>query len=47
MEAQADARGSGGLHERSPGRVNYRNGYREQAPETRPHPREPRSIGGR
>ena len=35
MEAEADARCGAGLHERSPERVNHRNGYRERAFETR------------
>jgi putative transposase len=35
MEAEADARCGAGLHERSPERVNQRNGYRERAFETR------------
>jgi putative transposase len=35
MEAEADARCGAGLHERSPERVNHRNGYRDRALETR------------
>lgn len=35
MEAEADARCGAGLHERSPERVNHRNGYRERTLETR------------
>ena len=35
MEAEADARCGAGLHERSPARVNQRNGYRERTLETR------------
>jgi len=35
MEAEADGRCGAGLHERSPDRVNHRNGYRERALETR------------
>jgi putative transposase len=35
MEAEADARCGAGLHERSPERVNHRNGYRERVLETR------------
>jgi putative transposase len=35
MEAEADTRCGAGLHERSPERVNQRNGYRERTLETR------------
>jgi len=35
MEAEADGRCGAGLHERSPERVNHRNGYRERTLETR------------
>jgi len=35
MEAEADARCGASRHERSPERVNHRNGYRERALETR------------
>jgi putative transposase len=35
MEAEADARCGAALHERSPERVNQRNGYRDRAFETR------------
>jgi len=35
MEAEADARCGAGLHERSPERVNHRNGYRDRTLETR------------
>ena len=35
MEAEADTRCGAGLHERSPDRVNHRNGYRDRALETR------------
>lgn len=35
MEAEAEARCGAGLHARSPGRVNHRNGYRTRMLETR------------
>jgi putative transposase len=35
MEAEAESRCGAGLHERSPGRVNHRNGYRARTLETR------------